>query len=99
MAKHTPGPWVVSRKFEVGPLSNADDQSSGMISPLADVYGERREEDARLISAAPTMLEALLAAEKHFGPFADITINGQHAPEDVRVVTLIRAAIAKAEGN
>lgn len=41
------------------------------------------------------LVEALEAAERHFGPFADITINGQHDPEDVRVVALMGAALAK----
>ena len=46
--------------------------------------------------AATDMFEALVAAEKHFGPFAEITVNGQHDPDDVRVVATIRAALAKA---
>lgn len=36
---------------------------------------------------------ALIEAEKHFGPFADITINGEHDPDDVRVVSIIRNAL------
>jgi hypothetical protein len=52
-----------------------------------------------LMAAAPEMLEALLEAEKHFGEFASITINGQHDPDDIRVVGMFRAAIAKARGE
>lgn len=60
------------------------------------------EEEMRAVAAlwiaAPELLDALEAALAHFGPFAEITINGQHDPEDVRVTALIRAAIAKATG-
>lgn len=54
---------------------------------------------ARLFAAAEAMQGALTAAETHFGPFADITINGEHDPDDVRVVALIRAALAKSRGE
>jgi len=55
----TPGPWYVTRKFEVGPRSDADDQSNGMVIPIVDVHGENREADARLVAAAPDLLAAL----------------------------------------
>ena len=42
MSEYTKGPWRIGSKFEVGPRSDADDQSLGMIEPLADVYGENR---------------------------------------------------------
>ncbi|MCK4121358.1 hypothetical protein HFK83_03100 [Ralstonia pseudosolanacearum] len=59
--KHTPGPFFVTPKFEVGPISKEDDQTNGMVVPIADVYGENCEHDARLFSAAPELLEALQA--------------------------------------
>lgn len=67
---------------------------------LAQAAELRAEVDAlNLIrDEAPEMLKALQAAEAHFGPFADITINGQHDPDDLRVLALIRAVIAKATG-
>lgn len=55
-AEHTAGPWVVSRKLEVGPRSDADDQSFGMVVGVCDVYGDNAEADARLIAAAPDLL-------------------------------------------
>ena len=63
MSDNTPGPWAVGRKFEVGPRSDADDQTRGFILPLADVFGDNREADARLIAAAPALLDALLSAQ------------------------------------
>jgi hypothetical protein len=74
MSDHTPGPWAVGRKFEVGPRSDADDQTRGFILPLADVFGDNREADARLIAAAPLLLEALedlLDVYEPFDRFAD----------------------------
>lgn len=58
-AKHTPGPWFISRKYVVGPRDESDSQGFGMIVGVADVYGDNRNQDARLIAAAPDMLAAL----------------------------------------
>ena len=57
----TKGPWFVSRKLEVGPRSDADDQSNGMIIPIADVYGPNAKADAEFIAAAPSRIAALEA--------------------------------------
>jgi hypothetical protein len=56
MSKHTPGPWEV---FE-------DDYSIGVETPIGILFSdfdntENDEADARLIAAAPEMLEALKA--------------------------------------
>jgi hypothetical protein len=87
-AKHTPGPWthgVHDETLIVG---------GGRV--VAEVWGyaptdhERMEVDARLIAAAPEMLEALQRALPEiavaFGPESE-------------VVAECRAAIAKAEGR
>jgi hypothetical protein len=47
-------------------------------------------------AAAPDMLAALQAANAYYGPFGEITVNNNHDEEDVRVASLMRAAIAKA---
>lgn len=86
--KHTPGPWFVSRKHEVGPRSKEDDQSNGMIVPLADVYGDNRNQDARLIAAAPDMLAALKAAY----PWIETSAEGEKATK------VVLSAIARATG-
>lgn len=62
--KGTPGPWVrESTGRGIGPVSTDDDQSYGMVIPIAYVdFGESDEaqnSNARLIAAAPELLEAL----------------------------------------
>ena len=62
--KGTPGPWVrESTGRGIGPVSTDDDQSYGMVIPVAYVdFGESDEiqnSNARLIAAAPELLEAL----------------------------------------
>ncbi len=90
-AKHTPGPWTFGHwgnDFWVGT------EPSGLTGKVARVIwqmGERVEEgreNARLISAAPEMLEAL--------KIADAVLSGAHMNMKI-VEKKIKAAIAKAE--
>ncbi|EIN1803827.1 hypothetical protein LOH90_004331 [Salmonella enterica] len=62
--KGTPGPWVASTTDRsIGPVSRDDDQSYGMIFPIAwvefDGNQEYQQANANLIAAAPELLEAL----------------------------------------
>lgn len=62
--KGTRGPWVASKTDRsIGPISKDDDQSYGMILPVAWVEFNGKPEhqvaDANLIAAAPELLEAL----------------------------------------
>lgn len=74
MRNHTPGPWQVTRKFEIGPTSREEDQSNGMVLPVADVFGPNREADARLIASSPVLLMALKHARTLI-PHQDQEIN------------------------
>jgi hypothetical protein len=97
-ALHTPGPWFVGNKFTISTRSNDDDQTFDMLIPIADVYGENRVEDARLIAAAPDLLSAaveLLAAAE----FSASTVD--HVEAMLRYGEAdhaLREAIAKAKG-
>lgn len=97
--KHTQGPWVQGRTesgWGVTPrvkvqnrcllfIDNPDNCANGNIIPS--------EADARLIAAAPELLEACKLAEKYF---REMIIGPEtHYPE----VSSLRAAIAKAEGS
>lgn len=62
--KGTPGPWVADKTSRaVGPISRDDDQSYGMVIPVAwiefDQEVEIHESNQNLIAAAPELLEAL----------------------------------------
>lgn len=107
--QHTPGPWLCQPTNIDGPdygVCIVADNLGGLVGAALPWATEidsgdmaRVEANARLIAAAPELLEALRAAENHFGPFAEVTINGQHDTDDVRVTALMRAAIAKATGG
>ena len=97
--KHTPGPWIV------GPSSNPKNgtgwrdilSTGGEFSPA--YVGEALEQDARLIAAAPSMLEALEALFREcvmIHRFGGDAYNGQAADD---AVASARAAIAQAIGE
>ena len=90
MSNHTPGPWAVKRRFDV----YQDTQTPGVggtfvastkgISELPESVNQVCEADAKLIAAAPELLNAL----------QDILIFGLCAEEENA-----RAAIRKAIGE
>ena len=62
--KGTPGPWIADKTSRaVGPVSHDDDQSYGILIPVAWVEFDQdvgiQESNQRLIAAAPELLEAL----------------------------------------
>lgn len=90
--KHTPGPWAIERDH-IGPRSQNDDQSYGMLIQVAYLerydWPENAEANARLIAAAPELLEALEAIINDGGKFV-MTQETHRAA---------RAAIDKARGE
>lgn len=102
-AKHTPGPWhVKSDPFHFDTLSSivgGEKRGDGKRFPShelnAEVGGfadfEIQEANARLIAAAPDLLEALEEAEK--------CLAESEYSEDGYARKLVRAAIAKAKGE
>lgn len=59
MNKHTPEPWEVDSMMVVGPRSEADDQTFGMIIGLADIYGDNEKADATRIVACVNALAGI----------------------------------------
>lgn len=62
--KGTPGPWVADKTSRaIGPISHDDDQSYGILIPVAWVEFDQcvgiQASNQRLIAAAPELLEAL----------------------------------------
>lgn len=82
--KHTPGPWQIERYQDaistIGPIGSFSIENVSWL--------EVSEDDARLIAAAPDLLEALKRLLDENDEF--LTLQGR--------INLARAAIAKAEG-
>lgn len=90
MSKHTPGPWKVAAI--PGAVIAVDNTTIAKV-----FYGERSvcDANARLIAAAPELLEALKGLESRHEPgvFCD------HAAAPCDRCDAARVAIAKAEGG
>ncbi len=108
--KHTPGPWRVEDGTTLvwGNCNPDDNSSRGMGYPIAESrinpsgnwstgpYADEGEANARLIAAAPELLEALKAAVSQ----VHLTNSSEPMSPDVkRVFDQCCAAIAKAEGK
>jgi hypothetical protein len=65
MSKHTPGPWKVSRRFDVYQDTQTPGVGGTFIAstkgqwPLPESINQICEADAKLIAAAPELLKAL----------------------------------------
>lgn len=95
--KGTPGPWVASKTDRsIGPVSRDDDQSYGMILPVAwvefDGNDAYQQANANLIAAAPDLFEALQAM---LSKAYKQNWNDQYPDE----VSKAQAAISKALGE
>jgi hypothetical protein len=90
--KHTPGPWVVSNTMHGMFIDAVGVGSSDFRSGkgVAEVTGSNRYNNARLISSAPDLLEALKAVQ------AEIACGCQMRKSAIRT---IERAINKAEGR
>lgn len=98
--KHTPGPWRVEQDgnmnpnltFRIcGPWIHRKSSARQPYHALADT-----EANARLIAAAPELLEALKLAYQQFDDAIHCRRPSMHPLEYAKV---LRAAIAKAEGR
>lgn len=63
MSGHTPGPWAISKRNDAerpySIISGAETGRAYAVAMCPRYRGEDWEEDARLIAAAPELLEAL----------------------------------------
>lgn len=102
--KHTPGPWIVVESAK-GPKNAAawvctignNHNDPAVFSTVLDgdkfVFGDKLA-DARLIAAAPDLLEALKSLS------ASIFVpNDERSPELTTALEMTISAIAKAEGR
>lgn len=97
-AQHTPGPWRFNETCHSNEFAIRDSRSSGGYAPIAVIKGDKRSTlaqshaNARLISAAPFLLESLqeMLANCH---------DQESSDEIVQAVAKARAAIVKALGG
>lgn len=90
--KHTPGPWVFESEFGSRAFVNTKDESTY----IAIQYCDNREEmaaNARLIAAAPELLEALQNC------LDILLVADMKTAETETPYTRAKAAIAKATGE
>ncbi len=97
MSKHTPGPWhaTVPPSSDIHFIRNIDSDDAGQIAKVrVGPVLEQAEAlaNARLIAAAPDLLEALECLQE----WVD---NCFQEYSDAEVCSVARAAIAKAEGR
>ncbi len=94
--KHTPGPWKVLPESEASNPFIVASSETGL--SVADCYcpiGGNNQANARLIAAAPELLEAL----RRIDTGQEMTGNFAHADTVLRYQEIARAAIAKATGQ
>ena len=95
MSKHTPGPWYATGKLTRYVEARID---GGLIQEVAACgptkadggYGPQQEANARLIAAAPELLEALTDCVEHMH---------WTQPQGEAALKKAKAAIAKATGE
>jgi hypothetical protein len=92
MARHTPGPWKIDGVKDDPERNVIIRDATGWQVALTRHFGVLETvANAKLIAAAPEMLEALEAAISFVAEFS--------GPKTDKLKTKITAAIAKAEGK
>lgn len=105
MSKHTPGEWRQSLKSKTG-HNRGIYSNAGLLIASVDVHQlaakehrNRREADARLIAAAPLMLEALQSMTERYTSLVASGDAGNWDAEAEPQVIAARAVIAAATGE
>lgn len=102
--KHTPGPWHICDNDGAYCMVRGQPANGYNGASIAKVWlqdGDFNDENARLIAAAPELLEALVVAQQQIAALKRRIV--WHDCDSVNVVTAnertISAAIAKATGD
>lgn len=101
---HTPEPWeaeVRGKRWDVYPTPRYPCQqpvASGHARDLGETFAGESEANARLIAAAPELLEALRAVTHQAAKEIDQSAT-HDGLNNCKLLTQARAAIAKAEGG
>lgn len=103
MTQHTPGPWNIGTKNGARVWSENGETLIADANASESLRKEIKKANARLIAAAPDLLEALESAWLWMENQADGQSKGGHATFDLMMLReqrdLARAAIAKATGG
>jgi len=89
MSKHTPGPWSTTKTFGGQILVHTE---ANFVVAIVRGYKHPYKSNARLIAAAPELLDALQL-------LIDMDVAYQRGPKVGEAVEYARAAIAKATGE
>lgn len=93
-SKHTPGPWLVQMEWQGEPVVALVANPGRSVYVVSEDGPPRNgEANARLIAAAPELLEALKALQK-VG-----VLNPTNSPRVNQAISDMVAAIKKAEGH
>ena len=101
-AKHTPGPWEVLVKERVGAptVYIVRDRNADELIRLSDKYFSNADANARLIAAAPELLETCKAARQLWNDFLTKKESfADYASRAQQVQSMLADAIAKAGGR
>jgi hypothetical protein len=96
VSAHTPGPW---KFFEVDGAYRVNPEAGGYVVAVLDClapFSPEAEANARLISAAPDLLETLKGIMAQVDGFVS---NWDELPEGCAAIESAHAAIAKAQGE
>lgn len=106
MSNHTPGPWAVDAdaypimvysESETWPLVDELGNEEGYKGAFIANTGDNAA-NARLIAAAPELLDALHALESFYPSTEEMELSDDYSVSEIDWVELARAAIAKATG-
>ncbi len=98
-AKHTLGPWRVAPPGVYTSGVNVDAFAGGYVALIGGGISDPVMADARLIAAAPDLLEALEEFVKSFNEFEITNASSSDLDHIGRLHVIARAAIAKARGE
>ena len=98
--KHTKGPWKVIESKLVEKLSIIEIDGDLIFAELSSgdsVPTEEHKANARLIAAAPDLLEACKAAKTHYAMICEVLCANNPPPGGLPILEQLKQAIAKAE--
>ena len=93
MSNHTPGPWIVKRNGVRSPVNSEDGRHIAMINynPMT-IPDEMHEANARLVAAAPEMLEVLIELQESAQYWSEYDVP-------IGIIDRLNAVISKAKGE